>query len=71
MIRTRIPLLELSADLNRLGQAASVVENSLVDLLDNRLVPDSSLPSLHAARRAARSLTIHIEASRTLVEVEQ
>jgi hypothetical protein len=70
MIRTPIPLAELSADLHRLGHAASVVENALVQLCDTRLVPDNSLPSLHAAKRAALSLRTHLDGARTLVEAE-
>lgn len=50
MTRTPIPLPELVADLNRLGQTASVVHNALIELLDGRLVPDGALPNLHGDR---------------------
>jgi hypothetical protein len=66
--RTPIPLPELAADLNRLGQAATMVHNALIELLDGQLVPDASLPSLHAARRSAQALTTRLDASRRLVE---
>jgi hypothetical protein len=66
--RTPIPLPELAADLNRLGQAATVVHNALIELLDGRLVPEGALPNLHAARRSAQALTTHLDGSRRLVE---
>jgi hypothetical protein len=67
--RTPIPLPKLCDDLNRLGQAATVAQNALIELLDGRLVPDCSLPNLPAASRAAQSLVTHLDASRRLVEV--
>lgn len=67
--RTPVPLAELTADLDHLGQTASVVHNALIELLDGRLVPDGALPNLHAARRSAQALCTHLDASRRLVEV--
>jgi hypothetical protein len=69
MTRTPIPLVELSTDLDHLGQTATVILNQLIETLDGRLVPDGSLPSLHAARRAAQSLVTHLDCARRLVEV--
>jgi hypothetical protein len=65
--RTSIPIAELSRDLDRLGQTATVVHNTLNELLDGRLEPDASLPNLHAARRSVQALTTHLDASRRLV----
>jgi hypothetical protein len=67
--RTPIPLPELAADLDRLGRDAVAAHGALVALLDDRLVPARALPSLHASRKAAESLVLHLEASRRLVEV--
>jgi len=69
MTRTHIPLSELAADLQQIPSAAQVIHNSLLGLLDGKELPASMLPSMHAARRAAQSLTTHLEASRRLVEV--
>lgn len=67
MTRTPIPLPELSADLDRLGHAANVIHNQLIETLGGRLVPDASLPNLHAASRAAQSLVTHLDCSSRLV----
>jgi len=69
MTRTHIPLSELAADLQQIPSAAQVIHNSLLGLLDGKELPASLLPSMHASRRAAQSLTTHLEASRRLVEV--
>jgi hypothetical protein len=66
--RTPISTPELVADLDRLGRDATAAHSSLVALLDGRLVPAAALPSLHASRKAAESLVLHLEASRKLVE---
>jgi hypothetical protein len=62
---------ELAADLGNLGSAAMVIQNALIDLLDNRSLPASCLPSLQASRRAAQSLITHLQASCVLAEVSQ
>lgn len=49
--RTPIPLPELAADLNRLGQTATVVHNALMELLNGQLAPEAALPSLHGGLR--------------------
>ncbi len=70
MSRTPIARPELATDLTRLEQTALVVHHALIDLLDGRLVPEAALPNLHASRRAAQSLVVHLSASRRLVEGE-
>lgn len=70
MSRTPIPQAELASDLQQMGHAAQVISNALVDLIDNRYVPPSSLPNLHAAKRSAASLVTQIEAAGTLVDAE-
>lgn len=70
--RIPIPPPELAADLERLSQAAAAIQQALEQLLDGRELPAvGALPNLHAARRSAQSLSVHLEASRRLTEVAQ
>jgi hypothetical protein len=69
MTRTPIPSAELASDLNQLGQAATVIQHALSDLLLIRQLPAGSLPSLHAAKRSAQSLVTFLDASTTLAGV--
>lgn len=71
MARTSVPLQQVSAELNQLGQTSQVVHSEIITMLATVNLPESSLPSLYAARRAAQSLVLHLDTVLQLVESEK
>lgn len=67
-MRNAIPIPALCEELQHLHDAATKIHDRLLKVLDGRHLPDASLPSLHASRRAAQSLSTHIAASKLICE---
>jgi hypothetical protein len=64
--RTAVPLLEVADQLDQLGRDATVIANAIEHLLATTWLAGASLPSMHAARKVARSLQTHLEAASQL-----
>jgi uncharacterized alpha-E superfamily protein len=66
--QTSVSIPELTADLERLHQIATSINDELDTLMDGRHLPDSVVPNLNASRRAAQSLKTQLGASALLAE---